>query len=167
MAALVVFLLTAPTSFAAGWVLRGHRNRTKGKLMNARIRTLVGRFVDWLADPRKLVAASVVVGLLAASAIVYTWTADQQSEDRTDDVMTCIAHYVSEQSKAQAPRTLAANVASDARRDWDRGFSDDLPGATDVELKDRYLALYAAAELVRETNPLPEFTQEFCREALR
>jgi len=167
MAAFVAFVLTAPVAFAAGWVLRGFRDRHRGMFMNATIKRRAALFLDWLADGRKLAASAVIVGLMAGASIIYTWTADQQSEDRTDNVMTCIAHYVAEQSEAQAPRTLAANQASDARRDWDRGYAEDLPGATPADLKARYLRLYDEAERVRATNPLPEFTQAFCREALR
>lgn len=175
MAALVVFLLTAPSSFAAGWVLRGHCNRTKGKLMNAttgvRLRARIGQIVDWLADARKLVALAVIVGMLSAGGIVYTWATDRSSDRQTEariadsiaGVVSCVATYVRDTSEQQAPRTAASVAANDARRDWDAGHSDEVPGLTEAQLKERYLRLYAVYVAVRGDNPpLPAFSLSYC-----
>lgn len=165
MGAFTAFVVTAPTAFFAGWFLRGFRDQHRGMVVNAKTKSLLSRAADWL--DRRLRVMVVLVAVAVLSSIVYTWSADQQSEDRTKDVIRCIADYVAGQSKAQAPRTLAANMATDARVDWDRGFSEDFPNATNAELKARYLYLADAAKRVRSDNPLPKFDQAFCREAAK
>jgi hypothetical protein len=171
MSALVAFILTAPASFALGWYSHGITDRhIRRPTMNARIQRTVTRVLDWLADPRKLTVLVVVTAAAVLSSIVYTWSADQQSEDRTArakaDVYRCVTNYVQELSRTNAPRTAASVLASDARRDWDAGHSKEHPDLTRAQLKARYLHLYAQYVTVRAENPLPEFSN-FCEQATR
>lgn len=159
--------LGAFPSFAAGWFLRDlydviHR----GKLMVARTRKVrpFQTLFAWFSHGNRLTALVVITATIALAALGYTYSADQQSENRSDNIVACVARYVDVLSKANLPRTAASVKASDARRDWDRGHSDKEPELTKSELKARYLRLYANYEKVRAGNPLPEFSLTFCRE---
>lgn len=169
MNALGAFIVTAPIAFALGWFARDlHDKHLRGLTMDTATKTRITRLLDWLGHPRKLTVLVVVTAVAVLGSIAYTTisknASDRRADDAKDDITACVQRYVRTLSAANLPRTAASVAASDARRDWDRGFSDskDAKGLTKDELKDRYLTLYANYVKVRAGNPLPEFSRAFC-----
>lgn len=119
--------------------------------------------LEWLAVGNRLIGLVVVTTLLALGAVGYTFSADQQSEDRTDDVVSCIARYIGELTEASAPRTLASIAATDARFNWDVGTDPLHPTWSKERLKAEYVRLYKHYQDVTAKNPpVPEFNLAFC-----
>lgn len=119
--------------------------------------------LDWFAQGNRLIGLVVATTVLAVAALGYTYSADQQSEDRTDDVVSCIARYIAELTEASAPRTLASIAANDARFNWDAGTNPQHPTWSKERLKAEYVRLYKHYQDVTAKNPpVPEFNLIFC-----
>lgn len=160
---LALFLVGAPVAFWLGWFARGAWDRG-GSDMAARARSRMrplDRLFEWFAEGNRLIGFSLFCGIIGLGAFVYTWTADQQSEDRTAEVVRCVAEYIDEQNAAQEPRTKASIIANDARYAWDLAPA----GAAKDRLRDEYKRAYEHYVDVRTFNPLPSFSLANCEEA--
>lgn len=152
-----------------GWFLHVlHIHRYRGYPMVRQTRTEKVRPLDafggWFAQGHRLVAFVVIIGLIATGAFAYTVFTGKQSSSRDERNFSCLVAFVSETNRAQAPRTVASTKASDARRDWDRGYSRD-QGAENLskdQLFDRYQRLYDEYVRVRDLNPLPVLSPTYC-----
>ncbi len=154
----LVFAAGFAPAFLAGWVTRGLFDRHPlGERMKRQIDAVLG----WIGTGHRWLIPYLVVLVLALSALAYTFAQDQDAEDRERNLIACLATYVDEMGGAQAERTAASVRASDARRDYDAAP----PGPVKDALLAEYLRLYDIYVEVREGNPYPRLSEEYCEAA--